>query len=114
MEDLVEDFRAGICDDGGERCYGIMLGHVYSLVLRFHFFSLLSNMTSVTSSEGTPQAAKIMGGGRSGGGWLGALGMRRPERVWKRDGSIVRKECPWMPPANVEGKVVAHALSAVC
>ena len=45
---------------------------------------------------------------------MGALGMRRPERVRKRDGFIVRKECSWMPPANVEGEVAAHALSAVC
>ena len=34
--------------------------------------------------------------------------------MWKRDGFIVRKECPWMPPANVVGKVAAKALSAVC
>ena len=71
-------------------------------------------MTSVMSSDATSRAAEIMGGGGSGGGRLGALGMRRPERVRKRDGFIVRKECPWMPPANVEGKVAAHALSAVC
>ena len=44
---------------------------------------------------------------------MGVLVMPRPERVWKRDGFIVRKECPWMPPANVEGEVAAHALSAV-
>ena len=74
----------------------------------------MSNMTSVASSAATSRAAEIMGGGGSGGGPLGALGMRRPERVWKRDGFIVRKECPWMPPANVECEVVAHALGAVC
>ena len=45
---------------------------------------------------------------------MGALGMRRPERVRKRGGFIVRKECPWMPPAKVDGKVTAHVLSAVC
>ena len=55
-----------------------------------------------------------MGGGGSGGGRLGALGMRRPERVRKRDVFILRKEFSWMPPANVEGEVAAHALSAVC
>ena len=32
----------------------------------------------------------------------------------KSDSFIVRKECPYMPPANVEGEVVAQALSAVC
>ena len=70
-------------------------------------------MISVMSSSSTSQAAEIMGGGGSGGGRLGALGIRRPERVWKRDGFIVRKECPWIPPANVEGEFVAHTLSAV-
>ena len=45
---------------------------------------------------------------------MGALGMRRPERVQKRDGFIFRKEFPWMPPANVEDKVAEHVLSAVC
>ena len=40
--------------------------------------------------------------------------MQRPERVWNRDGLIVRKECPWIPLANVEGEVAAHAFSAVC
>ena len=45
---------------------------------------------------------------------MGALGMRRPERVRKRGGFIVRKECPWMPPANVDGEFDAHALSVVC
>ena len=71
-------------------------------------------MNSVMSSYANLQASDIMGGGGSGGGRLGALGMRRMERVRKRDGFIVRKECPWMPPANVEGKVAAHALSVVC
>ena len=28
MEDLVKDVRARICDDGGERCHGVMVGHV--------------------------------------------------------------------------------------
>ena len=45
---------------------------------------------------------------------MGTLGMQRPDRVRKRDGFIVRKECPWIPPANVEVKVAALALSAVC
>ena len=45
---------------------------------------------------------------------MGALGIWRPERVQKRNGFIVRKESPLMPPANVEGKVAAHTLSAVC
>ena len=45
---------------------------------------------------------------------MGALGIQRLERVWKRDGFVVRKECPWMPPANVEGGFASHALSAVC
>ena len=71
-------------------------------------------MTSRTSSAGTSRAAEIMGGGGSGGGRLCALGMRRLERVWKRDGFIVSKECPSMPPTNIEGEVAAHALSAVC
>ena len=72
-------------------------------------------MTSVMSSDVTSRAAEIMEGGGSGSGRLGALGMRRPERARKRDGFIVRKkEFPWMPPANVEGEVAAHALSAVC
>ena len=66
----------------------------YSVVRRFHFFSLLSNITSVTSSAATSQVAEIMGGGGSGGGMLGDLGTRSPERVWKSDGFIVRKECP--------------------
>ena len=29
MEDLVEDVWTGIRDDGGERCHGIMVGHVF-------------------------------------------------------------------------------------
>ena len=70
-------------------------------------------MNYVVPSAATSRAAEIMGGGRSGGRRLGALGMRRPERVRKRDGFIVRKECPWMPPASFEGEVAAHALSAV-
>ena len=39
MEDLVEDVRAGICDDGGERCHSIMVGHVFigSTLLLFLF-----------------------------------------------------------------------------
>ena len=71
-------------------------------------------MTSVMSSDTTSRAAEIMGGGGSGGGRLGALGMQRPERAQKRDSFIVMKECQWMPPVNVEGKVAAHALRAVC
>ena len=34
--------------------------------------------------------------------------------MWKSDGFIVRKECPEISPANVEGEVAAHTLSAVC
>ena len=71
-------------------------------------------MTFVMSSDATSLAAEIMGGGGSGGGQLGALVMRIPERVRKRDGFIVRNECPWMPPANFEGEVATHVLSAVC
>ena len=70
-------------------------------------------MTSLTSYAATLRADEIMGGGGSGGGRLGALGMWRPERVWKRYSFIFRKEYPWMPPANVEGEVAAHVLSAV-
>ena len=44
---------------------------------------------------------------------MGTLGMQRPDRVRKRDGFIVSKECPCMPPNNIEGEVAAHALSAV-
>ena len=29
MEELVEDVRTGICDYGGERCHGIVVGHVF-------------------------------------------------------------------------------------
>ena len=57
-------------------------------------FSSLSNITSVTSSAATSRAAEIIGGGGSGGDMFGALGTRSPERVWKSDGFIVRKECP--------------------
>ena len=66
----------------------------YLVFWRFHFFSSLSNITYVTSSAATSQVAEIMGGGVSGGGRLGDLGTRIPERVWKSDGFIVRKECP--------------------
>ena len=89
-----------------------MVGHVF-IGSTLPLFSLLRNTTSVMSSAETSRAADIMGGEGSGGGRLGALGMRRPERVRKRDGFIVRKKCPWMPPANVEGEVAAQALSAV-
>ena len=30
MEDLVENVRTGIRDDGGERCHGVMVGYVFS------------------------------------------------------------------------------------
>ena len=30
MEDLVENVQTGICDNGGERCHGVMVGHVFS------------------------------------------------------------------------------------
>ena len=93
MEDLVEYLRTGICDDGGERCYGIMVGHLF-IGSTLPLFSLLRNITSVTSSAATSQAAEIIGWGGSGGGRFGALGARIPERVWKSDGFIVRKECP--------------------
>ena len=63
----------------------------YSLFQRFHFFSLLSNITSVKSSVATSQMAVIIGGGVSGGGRLGVLGTQSPERVWNNDGFIVRK-----------------------
>ena len=46
-------------------------------------------------------------------GWV-RLECRDRRRLWKTDDFIVSKECPWMPPANVEGEVAAHALSAVC
>ena len=84
------------------------------MVRRFHFFSSLSSITSVTSSAATLRVAVIIGGGGSGGGRSGVLGTRSPERLWKSDGFIVRKESPLMPPANVEGDVEAHTLSAVC
>ena len=47
-----------------------------SLVLRFHFLSSLRNITSVASSAGTSQEAEIIGGGGSGGGWFGVLGVQ--------------------------------------
>ena len=99
MEDLVEDVQTGIRDDGGERCHGIMVGRKF-IGSTLPLLSLLSNITSVTSSAATLQVAEIIGGGGSGGG--------------RGDGFIVRKECPYMPPANIEGKVAAHALSEVC
>ena len=34
--------------------------------------------------------------------------------MWKSDGFVFSKEYPWIPPANVEGEVAAHVLSAVC
>ena len=62
-EDLVEDVRAGIFDDSGEHCHGIMVGHVF-IGSTFQLFFLLSNITCVTSSAGTSQAAEILGRGR--------------------------------------------------
>ena len=46
----------------------------YSLVLRFHFFSSLSNMTSMMSSDATSPASEIMGGGRIRGWSVGLIG----------------------------------------
>ena len=93
MEDLVNNFRTGIYDDGGERCHGVMVGHVFS-GSTLPLFSFLSNITSVTSSAATSRVDVIIRGGRSGGGRLGVFGTRIPERVWNSDGFIVRKECP--------------------
>ena len=93
MEDLVEDVRAGVSDDGGECCHCVVVGDVLggpSLQL----FPSLSSITSVTSSAATSRVAVIIGGGGSGGSRSGVLGTRSPERVWNSDGFIVRKECP--------------------
>ena len=66
MEDLVKDVRAGIYDDGGERCHCVVVGDVLG-GLALPLFSLLSNITSVTSSAATSRVAVIIGGGGSGG-----------------------------------------------
>ena len=29
MEDLVKSVRASICDDSGERCQGVVVGHIF-------------------------------------------------------------------------------------
>ena len=113
MEDLVEDAWARSCDDGGERCHCVVVGHLL-IGSTFPLFLSMSNITSVMSSDATLRAAEIMEWVGSGGGRLGILGMRILERVLKRDGFIFSKECPRMPPANVEGKVSAHVLSTVC
>ena len=80
MEDLVENFQTGICDDGGESYHGVMVGHVF-VGSTLPLFSLLRNITSVTSSVATSRAVEIIGGGGSGGGRFVALGTRIPERV---------------------------------
>ena len=40
MEDLVENVQTGICDDGGERFHGIVVGHVFiGYTLPLFFFA---------------------------------------------------------------------------